>query len=243
MSAQTFLPSSMIFHLATPDLLKEFYWPQSHHSQNCWCWNSKCRQPDTSTSVHLYIDGFSCHYQLMPLAGMFIPVILFHDHMILFSDSPLTTRFRIFHPFYILSCSFLAPQTLYHIWVWHLRWATLYTWYFVLYHIDYVPVAIIFTGEYTQTLYHIRVRHLSYHIYRFRRTRFASWSQLVLSHFRWDRAMDMLTAFCPRSSHHYHFSCFANARGYNPGVFNTSLHLQNLMEQPKSLKFPRSFHQ
>ena len=53
------------------------------------CWNSKHRQPDTSTSVHLYIDGFSCRYQLMPSAGMFVPVIPFHDHMILFSDSPL----------------------------------------------------------------------------------------------------------------------------------------------------------
>ena len=51
---------------------------------------------------------------------------------------------------YILSCLFLAPQTLYHIQVRHLRWATLYTWYFVLYHINYVPVAIIFTGEYTR---------------------------------------------------------------------------------------------
>ena len=57
----------------------------------------------------------------------------------------------IFSPFlYILSCSFLVPQTLYHIQVRHLRWATLYTWYFVLYHINYVPVAIIFTGEYTR---------------------------------------------------------------------------------------------
>ena len=63
---------------------------------------------------------------------------------------------------------------------------------------------------------------------------------LVLSHFRWDRAMDMATILCPRSSHHYCFSCFAYARGYNPGVFNTSFHLQILMEQPKSLKFPRS---
>ena len=63
---------------------------------------------------------------------------------------------------------------------------------------------------------------------------------LVLSHFRWDRAMDMATTLCPRSSHRYWFSCFADARGYNPGVFNTSLHLQVLMEQPKSLKFPRS---
>ena len=53
------------------------------------CWNSKRRQPDTSTSVDLYIDGFSCHYQLMPSAGMFIPVIPFHYHMILFSNSPL----------------------------------------------------------------------------------------------------------------------------------------------------------
>ena len=49
---------------------------------------------------------------------------------------------------YILLYSFLAPQTLYHIRVWHLRWATLYTWCFILYHINYVPVAIIFTGEY-----------------------------------------------------------------------------------------------
>ena len=55
----------------------------------------------------------------------------------------------VFSPFlYILSYSFLAPQTLYHIRVWHLRWATLYTWCLVLYHINYVPVAIIFTGEY-----------------------------------------------------------------------------------------------
>ena len=57
----------------------------------------------------------------------------------------------VFSPFlYLLPCSFLAPQTLHHIWVRHLRWATLYTWYFVLYHINYVPVAIIFTGEYTR---------------------------------------------------------------------------------------------
>ena len=53
------------------------------------CWNSKHCQPNTSTFVHLYIDGFSCHYQLMPSAGMFIPVIPFHYHMILFSNSPL----------------------------------------------------------------------------------------------------------------------------------------------------------
>ena len=86
------------------------------------------------------------------------------------------------HSFYILSCLFLAPQTLYHIQVRHLRWATLYTWYFVLYHIDYVPVAIIFTGEYTQTLYHIRVQHLSYHIYRFRHAHFASWSHSAQEH-------------------------------------------------------------
>ena len=78
------------------------------------CWNSKRRQPDTSTSVHLYIDGFSCHYQLMLSASMFVPIILFHDHMILFSDSPLfslpsflhdslTTRFRIFPvPLYLV---------------------------------------------------------------------------------------------------------------------------------------------
>ena len=61
------------------------------------CWNSKCCQPDTSTSVHLYIDGFSCRYQLMPLAGMFVPVILFHDHMILFSDSPLISLPSFLH--------------------------------------------------------------------------------------------------------------------------------------------------
>ena len=112
------------------------------------CWNSKRCQPDTLTSVHLYIDGFSCRYQLMPSASMFVPIIPFHNHMILFSDSPLislpsflhdslTTWFCIFHSFYILSCSFLAPQMLYHIWV----------------------------------------RHLSYHIYRFRCARFVSQSQ------------------------------------------------------------------
>ena len=78
------------------------------------CWNSKHCQPNTSTFVHLYIDGFSCHYQLMPSAGMFVPVILFHYHMILFSNSPLfslpsflhdslTMRFRTFPvPLYLV---------------------------------------------------------------------------------------------------------------------------------------------
>ena len=61
------------------------------------CWNSKRRQPNTSTSVHLYIDGFSCCYQLMPLAGMFVPIIPFHDHMILFSDSPLISLPSFLH--------------------------------------------------------------------------------------------------------------------------------------------------
>ena len=56
-----------------------------------WCWNSKCHQPNTLTSLHLCIDGFSCCYQLMALVGSFIPIIPFLNHMILFSDFPLTS--------------------------------------------------------------------------------------------------------------------------------------------------------
>ena len=52
--------------------------------------------------------------------------------------------------------------------------------------------------------------------------------------------MDIATTLFPHSSHHYRFSCFADAGGYNPSVFNTPLHLQILIEQPKSLKFLRS---
>ena len=55
------------------------------------CWNSKCCQPNTLTSLDLCIDGFSCCYQLMALAGLFIPIIPFLNHMILFSDFPLTS--------------------------------------------------------------------------------------------------------------------------------------------------------
>ena len=55
------------------------------------CWNSKHHQPNTSISLHLCIDGFSCCYQLMASAGLFIPIIPFLNHMILFSDFPLTS--------------------------------------------------------------------------------------------------------------------------------------------------------
>ena len=55
------------------------------------CWNSKRCQPNTLTSLHLCIDGFSCCYQLMALVGLFTPIIPFLNHMILFSDFPLTS--------------------------------------------------------------------------------------------------------------------------------------------------------
>ena len=47
--------------------------------------------PNTLPSLHLWIDGFSCCYQLMASAGVFICIIPFLNHMILFSDSPLTS--------------------------------------------------------------------------------------------------------------------------------------------------------
>ena len=79
-------PTFIILFSATRCLASD---TSSRSSRSSSCWNSKRCQPDTSTFVHLYIDGFSCHYQLMPLAGMFIPIFLFHYHMILFSNSPL----------------------------------------------------------------------------------------------------------------------------------------------------------
>ena len=68
----------------------------SHGKSHCMavavvCCNSRHHQPNTSTSLHLCIDGFSCCYQLMALAGLFIPIIPFLNHMILFSDFPLTS--------------------------------------------------------------------------------------------------------------------------------------------------------
>ena len=125
----------------------------------------------------------------MPLAGMFVPVILFHNHMILFSDSPLfslpsflhdslTMRFRIFPvPLYLVmfvSCPSdivphpsATPEVSYFI-------------YMILRPISYWLCTCsyhIYRWIY-QMLYHIRVWHLSYHIYRFRHTHFASRSQV-----------------------------------------------------------------
>ena len=118
------------------------------------CWNSKHHQPDTSTSLHLCIDGFSCHHQLMPLAGMFVPVTSFpwpHDIILWLSidfSTIIPLRFlgyvTPYFPVPFISCYvhflFLRCCTTLECDIWG---ELLYIqWYSVLHHIDYVHVAI-----------------------------------------------------------------------------------------------------
>ena len=115
------------------------------------CWNSKHLQPNTLTSLHLCIDGFSYRYQLMPSAGMFVPIILFsqpHD-IILW----LSIDFSTIIPLWSLTMQLLFSIPFIYYYVHFLRHCTtlkcniwgelLYIqWYSVLHHIDYVHVAI-----------------------------------------------------------------------------------------------------
>ena len=118
------------------------------------CWNIKRRQPDSSTSLHLCISGFSRRRQFMTLGTSPIPCI-----------SSLSTWFYPFCSFPSLYPSYAIP---FHIYLVMLisrpsdvvphtsatsEMSKSYSRYFVLYHVDHVH---------------------SYHIYRFRRTRFSS---------------------------------------------------------------------